>query len=327
MRKPVQFSPDRPQPILLDTDIGTDIDDVYALILAALSPEFDLRAVTVVNCDVNLRARLARRVLNLLGRNEVPVSVGAAVSLTPGERRGWIGHEGLGVTFPDETEPLAVSPEEADSMDAAQRIAACTLSAAQSGTPLTIFTIGGMTNLALAIRCYPEATRTIGQVIAMASTFHGFGEENARPEHNIACDSVAAEIVLRSGLPLTLVGLNVTQQTTMTATEVDALESIGGPLADALVGMHRIWFEVIGRDHSPMHDGLALALPLDPSLLTLVPAVATVPAHGPRVGHTIYHEPQGDEPACLVATSVDAPRFHTLLQSRIQQAVTRNRQD
>src|SRR5262245_9930787 len=91
-----------PRPLLLDTDIGTDIDDVYALILAAASPEFALRAVTVVNCDVALRGRLARRVLDLLGRRDVPVSIGAAVSLTPGERRGWAGHEGLGISLADD---------------------------------------------------------------------------------------------------------------------------------------------------------------------------------------------------------------------------------
>src|SRR5579871_4091962 len=89
-----------PLPLVLDTDIGTDIDDVYALILAAVSPECDLRAVTVVNCDVHLRARLARHILDLLGRRDVPVSMGASLSLTPGERRGWMGHEGLGLSLP-----------------------------------------------------------------------------------------------------------------------------------------------------------------------------------------------------------------------------------
>jgi purine nucleosidase len=309
-----------PRPLLLDTDIGTDIDDVYALILAAASPEFDLRAVTVVNDDVMLRARMARQALNLLGRQEVPVSVGAAVALTPGERRGWAGHEGLGLPLPDASETAAVSAGITAAPDAARRIADCAVAAHAAGTPLTVCPIGAMTNLALALRCYPEETRLIGQVIAMASDFGGFGLENARGEHNIACDPVAAEIVLRSGLPVTLIGLNVTGQTRMTLADVEALEAIGGPLADALAGMHRVWFAVIRRDHSPMHDGLTLALQLDPAILTLKEAVAQVTTRGPQAGYTRYDAPGGLRTVCRVATAVDAPRYHELLQSRVREA-------
>lgn len=311
----------QPIPIVLDTDIGTDIDDVYALILAAVSPEFDLRAVTTVNNDVVLRAKIARRVLNLLGRPDIPVVVGAGDSLTPDEHRGWMGHEGLGLTLPDEPEPLSVSSEFDAPADAAACIARCAEIAAATGTPLTVFTIGAMTNLALALRDYPESAHKIGQVIAMASTFEGFGEDLAQPEHNICCDPVAADIVLCSGLPLTLIGLNVTRETTMTAAEVDTLKAIGGPLAEGLVGMHHIWFTAIKRDNSPMHDGLAVALPLDPSLVTLIPVDARVETSGPRRGYTICQQPEGATSNCLFANSVDAARFHALLFSRVHEAV------
>ncbi|HZO90219.1 MAG TPA: nucleoside hydrolase [Chthonomonadaceae bacterium] len=310
------------QPLLLDTDIGTDIDDVYALILGAVSPEFDLRAVTVVNNDVTLRARLARRVLDLLGRPEVPVSLGSALSLTPGERRGWMGHEGLGIALPDETSAAAVSSPESEPMDAARRIAVCAEEAYAAGTPLLVCTIGAMTNLALALRCYPESARHIGQVVSMAANFEGFGPEKAHIEHNIACDPVAVDIVFRSGLPVTLVGLNVTMQTAMTREDVDALEAIGGPLAEALVGMHRVWFAAIGGDRSPMHDGLALAQRIDPTLLTLIDVVPQVLTHGPQAGVMTYTPPDGATPPfCRIATAVDAARFHELLQSRVRQAV------
>src|SRR5579862_9891614 len=93
------------RPILLDTDIGTDIDDAYALVLAAASPELDLRAVTTVNHDVELRARIAKSLLRRLGRDDIPVAVGEQGSLTPGADRGWMGHEGVGIDLSD------VSPE------------------------------------------------------------------------------------------------------------------------------------------------------------------------------------------------------------------------
>lgn len=308
------------RPLVLDTDIGTDIDDVYALVLAAVSPEFDLRAVTVVNNDVLLRARLARKALDLLGRQEVPVSLGASVSLTPGEQRGWMGHEGQGVTLPDSylsTQQAAETPPP----DAAQQIAACADAAHAAGTPLTLCTIGAMTNLALALRRSPESVSRIGQVVAMASDFGGFGPENARGEHNIACDPVAADIVLRSGLPVTLIGLNVTSQTAMTTEDVDAIAAIGGPLAHDLVGMHRVWLTAIHADRSPMHDGLTLAYLIDPSLLSVVPAAPTVHTHGPQAGFTQYAVPEGAASVCDVATAVDVPRYHHLLQSRVRQAV------
>ncbi|HZT44170.1 MAG TPA: nucleoside hydrolase [Chthonomonadaceae bacterium] len=305
-------------PLVLDTDIGTDIDDVYALILAAVSPELDLRAVTVVNSDVHLRARLARHILDLLGRRDVLVSMGASLSLTPGERRGWMGHEGLGLSLP--AGPYA---EEA-SVDAAQRIARCAAESHAAGVPLTVCTIGAMTNLALALRCYPETAAHIGQVVAMASDFGGFGPQNARWEHNVACDPVAVEIVLRSGLLVTLVGLNVTSQTAMTRQDVDALEAIGGPLAEALVGMHRVWLTALRSDRSPMHDGLALSYLLDATLLPMAPVSPTVHTHGGQSGVIQYDPPQAGAPICQIATSVDVSRFTQMFQGRIRQAV-RNR--
>ena len=303
-------------PLVLDTDIGTDVDDVYALILAAVSPEFDLRAVTVVNNNVHLRARLARQILDLLGRCDVPVSMGASLSLTPGERRGWMGHEGLGLSL-----PATLDAEDA-SVDAARRIAQCAVESHAAGAPLTVCTIGAMTNLALALRYYPETAAHIGQVVSMASDYGEFGPENARWEHNVACDPVAVEIVLRSGLPVTLVGLNVTSQTAMTREDVDAIEAIGGPLAEALVGMHRVWLTALRSDRSPMHDGLALSYLLDSSLLPMVSVSPMVHTHGRHLGVIQYDPPQTGSPICQIATEVDVPRFTEMFQSRIRQAVS-----
>jgi inosine-uridine nucleoside N-ribohydrolase len=325
--------PARPMPILLDTDIGTDIDDVYALIIAAVSPEFDLRAVSVVNNDVSLRARIARRVLDLLGRQDVPVSVGAGESLTAGETRGWMGHEGRGIDLSATPAPRDAPPAYTGytQENAALVIARCAEESAGAGTPLTVCPIGAMTNLALALREYPEQAKLIGQVIAMAADFRGYGPAQARLEHNIACDPVAADVVLHSGLPITLIGLNVTKDTPMSLSDVEALEQIGGPLAKDLAGMHRIWFDMIHNTRSSMHDGLTLAQQIDPQTLSFVRALCSVITHGEEQGKVIYTEeapvsaPLEEEvlliASCQVATTVDAPRYHALLQGRVQEAV------
>src|SRR5438034_9488316 len=115
--------------LLLDTDIGTDIDDAYALVLAARSPEIDLRAVTTVNNDVLLRARIAKKLLRLMDRDDVPVASGSGASLTPGESRGWMGHEGIGIDLSD------VHVPDLDPRPAAQVIADTCRVAAAEGNP------------------------------------------------------------------------------------------------------------------------------------------------------------------------------------------------
>ena len=304
-------------PILLDTDIGTDIDDVYALILAARSPELDLRAVTTVNSDVVTRAKIARQILRCAGRADVPVAVGEGRSLTTGVDLGWIGIEGQGIDLGG-----VVPDRDFAAPDAVEMLAQSTDRALQSGRPLTIITIGAMTNLALAIERYPDRMRGARRIVAMASTFEGFGSEKARPEHNVACDPEAVRRVLQFNVPVTFIGLNVTRQTRMDAHHVDRIEAAGGPLAKSLVGMHRIWLDHIRRDHSPMHDGLAVAAVFRPDLLEFRSVSADVRPPSAAVEFNSPRAAQVTE--CLVAESVNAGAFQALFMGRIMEAVTKS---
>ena len=309
-----------PIPVILDTDIGTDIDDAYALVLAATSPEIDLRAVVTVNNDVDLRACIARRLLDLMGRQDVPVIAGTPTARTPGVSLGWIGHEGQGIDLSDPS--LLESIQRRPFTDA---VAEAIVEGAFNGNPLTIVPIGPMTNVAAVIDELPgEAVSRIGHIVAMASHFAGYGEAHASREHNVACDPDACEIVLEAGLPLSIVGLNVTKRTEMTAAFVDRLASIGGPLAEALCGMHRIWLDFVHSDRSPMHDPLAVASLIDASLLRFEQVAAWMTPELRQSGAIVYDRPEpGEETWVRVATSVDAEAFHTLLYDRIEQAVRR----
>lgn len=304
------------QPVVLDTDIGTDIDDAYALVFAAVSPEIDLRAVTTANNDVTLRARIATRLLKDLGRADIPVSIGSGPSITPYEERGWIGTEGKGIDLANVFDPAPVP-------DGASRIAMEVDRAAADGQALTVCTIGAMTNLAIAIQRYPESMKRVSEVVAMASDFGGFGPEHVRIEHNVACDPVAMRVVLDSGLPLKLIGLNVTQRTAMRRDRLEALAEIGGPLAADLVGMHRAWLETIRAESTPMHDGLAVAYLVDPTLLKLSPVHAYVETAGDLHG-AMRFEVGGALSHVHVATEVDAARFDELFFRRIYDAVERS---
>ncbi len=302
-----------PHTIFLDTDIGTDIDDVYALLLAAVSPELVLAGVGTVNNDTALRARIASKVLKLLGRPEIPVVAGYGAACTESVTLGWMGHEGEGIDLSDPS--LSLDPTPLPDIVVA-KVEECRA----RGEALTLVTIGAMTNAARLLDALPpETVGNLARIVAMASTFEGYGEERATREHNVACDPVAFERVLHSDIPLTLVGLNVTRRTAMTAAQVADLEAVGGPLAEALSGMHRVWFREIGRDSSPMHDALAVAVLFRPDLVTTVPVVANVRGTD---GAVVYNPPAAGQVTHVeIATDVDVEAYHTLLWERTVEAV------
>src|SRR4051794_12385866 len=121
-----------PLPLLLDTDIGTDIDDAYALLLAATSPELALQAVTTVNGNTVLRAAIARCLLRHVACDQIPVTAGASDAITPGIERGWGGHKGRGIDLSEERRI-----EQPDPAGAARLIADAVQSAHSDGSPLT----------------------------------------------------------------------------------------------------------------------------------------------------------------------------------------------
>ena len=146
-----------PKPIILDTDIGTDVDDAMALGLALASPELELVGVTTVHADAPLRARLARRLLELAGQPEVPVVAGASFPLANPlpPNFHWMprlrGHEGVGVLSAAELQPSSDLYGGAD--DAAHFI--IEQAKKRQGT-LSIVTIGALTNLARALIIEPR---------------------------------------------------------------------------------------------------------------------------------------------------------------------------
>lgn len=317
-RKDARMSANPPaerQPVVLDTDIGTDIDDAYALLLAAVSPELRLLGVLTVNHDVTLRAKIARKLLNLSGRFDIPVIRGVGPSLTPGETRGWGEHEGRGIALDD------ISDADLGE-DAPGWLARAAQDAFDRGEPLTLLTIGALTNVAVALEREPEKMSRIGRIVSMASNFQGYGEEHARGEHNVACDPVAMDRVIQSGIPLTLVGLNVTNQTVMRRAQVDEIAAQKNLLAQYLTGMHYEWFRFIQRDHSPMHDGLAVAFAFRPDLMETVPVVARVDLQAKEPGAIVYNPPPPDQVTrCRIATAVNADAYHILLRERTIQAL------
>jgi len=300
-----------PLDVILDTDIGTDIDDAYALLLAISSSELNVKGVTLVHGDVGLRAKIAQKLLKLSGHAGIPVAVGGEHPINRDRPIYWAGHEGRGIDFSD-VEKMRVADE-----SAAEFIAR---SVVEDGRRLTLITIGAMTNAAIAVRDFPREMAALERIVSMGSTFRGYGHENAGVEHNIKCDPEAAAIVLNSGIPVTLVGLNVTTKTALTRRHLAQISGFQTPLAQLMVHMTRDWLVFRGRGSTPMHDPLAVAAAFDPGVVGTIPVSANVSREVP--GQVAYCEANAGSPL-EVCRSVNVPRFEDAFFSRVLPAVER----
>jgi pyrimidine-specific ribonucleoside hydrolase len=204
-----------PRPVILDVDPG--IDDALAILLAIRSPELDVRAITVVfgNVELTLGVSNALKILELAGRTDIPVGRGEAAPLVgePLTAKNVPVENGIGnVSLP---EPKAKLYE-----GGALRLIAETLGA--SSEPVTLLPVGPLTNIALFLKAYPELRPKIREIVSMGGSAAAPGTVRPTVSFNILNDPEAAAIVYRSGIPVTMVGLDVTSKTVLIPERVSA---------------------------------------------------------------------------------------------------------
>lgn len=233
------------QRVILDTDIGDDIDDAYALALIVASPELELLGVTTVFMNTVARARQARTLLAVAGRPEVPVAVGCGGSLSPRTTYDFDARQAyLEGRLPNQDAtclPEALLPP-ADPRHAIDYLVETLLA---GDGDIIVLTIGAMTNLAMAMLKEPRILARIPRIVAMAGTF-----DRHMDEWNIRCDPVAAQIVLQSGVPVDLVPLDVTMQVRYEREQLLRLRDAHHPLAPTAVGRPRCACHVDGHRRS-----------------------------------------------------------------------------
>jgi inosine-uridine nucleoside N-ribohydrolase len=301
--------------IILDCDPGHD--DAIALMLALGSSEVELLGVTTVAGNQTLAKTTANaiRVLDHLGREEIPVAAGAQRPLV---REGYFAGHGHGESGLDgpELPPPAREPESEHAID----WIAETLATASD--PVTLVPTGPLTNVALFIARYPELADEIERIVLMGGAI---GEGNVTPaaEFNIWADPEAARRVFSSGLDLTMVGLDVTQKALMTQTHVDRLLQAGRAgrlVADLYAFYSRHHSERYGWNGAPVHDALAVAQVVDGSLIRTSYCGVVIDT-GPELSRGRTYVDRWDAagwPAnCHVAVDVEAERFLELLVERI----------
>lgn len=242
--------------VVIDTDIGDDIDDALALAFACLSPEVRLRAVTTVYGRTDLRAKLAAAVLEACGVR-VPVAAGCSKPI--------VEEEPL-------REPLqfkALKPGEGEEGIVKEHAIDLLLEVSREYEGLTLITLGPLTNVALALLREPSFAKRV-RIISMAGCY-------LRPtiEYNVRCDPEAMYVLLRSGAKPLLVGLDVTTRCIMGLDKVEELKRSPRPHADVLSRLLSAW---MGRDVKKpvLHDPLAVATSFREDLVKTLEAEVAV---------------------------------------------------
>jgi len=299
-------------PIILDCDPGHD--DAVAILLAVASPQIDLRAVTTCfgNCSIEDATRNALRILTLAGVTDVPVARGAAVPLVQSLELGNYVHGASGLDGPEMPEPgFELSPLGAVEL-MHQVIAA-------SETPVTMVVTGPMTNMAQLLRDHPESAANIAEVIFMGGSTER-GNHTPSAEFNTFADPEALHEVVESGLPVRMVGLNLTHQALAVPEVVERMRSmehvIGKTCAEWMGFFGSSYRSVWSFEAPPVHDPCTIAALIDPTLITWQKTFLAVELEGKWTrGETItdLHNRFEREPNAEVAITLDSARYWDLV--------------
>jgi purine nucleosidase len=311
------------EPFVIDVDTG--IDDALALLYACAHDGVQILGVSTVVGNVALAAatRNTRAVLALAGRADIPVWPGAAMALSVAVRDASEvhGRSGLGHAILPEPDEPAQSVHAADAIIAAAR--------AHAGR-LILAATGPLTNIALAVMREPELPRLVKRFVIMGGAYAEPGNVTPSAEFNIWHDPEAARIVFRAfggvgAAPVIAVGLDVTRKTIIDESDVAAIASRiagkphGAKLTRFLDDASRFYFErmekMLGKRIFTMHDPLAVAVALDPTLVETRRAAVDVETSGRlTTGATIvdWRGQWGRLANAEVAVAVDSERFRRL---------------
>ena len=295
-------APAQPQLVLLDTDIGDDIDDAFALALLLRSPEVKLLGITTAYGQTELRARLLDRYLAAAGRPDIPVAVGVPTPHSNVFTQAAYAQQAPDRKHPDGVEFL---------LDQIK---------AHPGQ-VTLLCIGPLSNIGAAIARDPATFRKVQRVVMMGgSILRGYGEDKSgaprppEPEWNIDRDPAGAQALVGSGVPIYMAPLDSTQIHLDTANR-ERIFSAGTPLTDQLTLLYHQW--MAGTDEHTaaptIYDPVAAASILHPELCPMTDLHIEVDGKGntrPTPGAPNVH-------ACLES---DQHGFLGLLLNRIAPA-------
>ena len=285
------------QKIILDTDIGDDIDDALALAFAIMSGKIEILGVTTVFRNAEQRAELACCLLEALGRTEIPVYAGIGKTLLqsiPDWEQVAASHRPRQMEVLKRQQP-SFQPQPGNAVDFIIE------TVMDSDGDIVLVPIGPFTNIAAAFTMEPRLAQKT-QIVMM-----GGATDRVRPEWNALCDPEATRVLFGTGVPITMVGLDVTTQCVMSYEQVKAIGSVDRPINQICFELIHLWGGENPEPRPTLHDPLAVAALIDPTLCETQEMRIEVETRADHLrGATV---PIPGEPNTSVCTSVDAARF------------------
>ncbi len=284
--------------ILIDTDIGGDVDDALALAMALNTPNVEIVGITNVYLANAWRAGVTKELLRVYGREQIPVCAGAEKPLI-----GWWDENRIPNSSPDYGEYRGEKlPHAADFI----------IRKAEEIDDLILLAIGPLTNVGIALAKAPHIAKRM-KIYMMGGQLN-----KAHPEWNIFCDPEAAHIVFESGADITMVGRDVTLRCQFTREEVDEVKNAGNPRAERL-GLMMEQF-IVNFGYLPiLHDPLALAALLWPDLLKLERKRILIETRGAHTRGLTVDCDWGEGQEAWAATDVDVQGFKRRLIEVLKQ--------
>ncbi|MFB2700372.1 pyrimidine-specific ribonucleoside hydrolase RihA [Aeromonas veronii] len=305
-------------PVILDCDPGHD--DAIALILALASPELKVLAVTTSagNQTPDKTLNNALRILTLLGRDDIPVAAGAPKPLARELIIADNVHGESGLDGPKLPDP-AFAPQ---AMTGLELMAKCLR---ESPQPVTLVPTGPLTNIALLLAAHPDLKPKIARIVLMGGAA-GAGNWTPAAEFNIYVDPEAADMVFKSGIPITMCGLDVTHEAQVMDEDIERVRAITNPVAQCVAGLLD-FFMIYHRDPkwgfagAPLHDPCTIAWLLAPELFHGVECRVDIETSGEHtVGMTVVdrYGLTGKPANALVLLGLDRAGFIDLLVTRLR---------
>lgn len=279
--------------ILLDTDIGTDVDDAVALAYLLAHPDCELLGVTTVSGEAEKRAALVSVMCQAAGK-EIPIYPGAEQPML-GEQRQSVAQQ------------ASVLPHWPHQTNFPKNQAVDFLANTIRAHPgeVTFLTIGPLTNAGMLFSQYPDAAELLAGFVMMGGNFDETGPEAGRIEWNTACDPLASEITYKAPVRLhRSLGLNVTQRVMMSAEDVRT--QFTAPLLRPVLAMAEVWFAGF-YPFITFHDPLAAATIFETDLCSYRQGTVSVENAG-TPGKTVF-EPGTAAAPHQVAMTVDVDRY------------------
>jgi purine nucleosidase len=325
---PMQARPPEAEPRSVILDVDTGIDDMIALLIAATAPELNLRGVTCVagNVEIHHVARNTGKILRMVGRGDVPVSIGAARPLHRRLRTAPDTHGPTGTGYVELTgEDPDLGATDYTAVPAPRYLGA---HIERHPGELTVLALGPLTNLASAALNGVDLAAGLRELVWMGGALEERGNTTETGEWNACVDPEAAEACLAAGALTRIFPLDATQDVTFTLDDLEALPAT--PLAaivrDAVrfyVAFHR---QADGIDGCYLHDPVTLigAL-LRPDLVTdtVDERLACDTGSDPHLAGSLYRSTDENRRAVNVVTELDAEGMHRELLERLARAVAK----